>query len=499
MTPSADLLSSFLAISLSRSLAYAVLGLLYLAAAIRLWLRSLPLLRASLHFSKWLSFASLIAASAFTLMLVALFAYVDTVHHPATSPWVQHCFDDAGFLVLAALALALFGSRYVRAPSSIFAFALLLQWYSLNSIDPQVRSLYDASAASLSLIVVFITLNKPNAPRENDTAAYFTRPIKGRHGSLLPLTRLDLILSLLSSMALAFALGFIASAADDHYSAGFLLQINIDFVLTWTCALLLMLLVSDNPRTVLGLTCALVALRYIVGFFFFDERTALPISLFFLSSLAAFLLLRTLTAVGSTGALGPFRPAALPKRTKFFAACAIIAAFVPADKLSIYHPYAYAIAWHCFHGNHTEIAGHRVTLPLLWWKEKSHTDYDTYLLRRASPANPIAESEILVGPEKPQDILDTDEKVLKNRQDSIASVNSNPHRFSPWTLVVVHPTAFTLYCTRATFGMPSLLITNVSLFCEATRLPYSFNFRGSGYGKTPIYEPEAISILSSLD
>jgi hypothetical protein len=31
-----------------------------------------------------------------------------------------------------------------------------------------------------------------------------------------------------------------------------------------------------------------------------------------------------------------------------------------------YRMYAYAVAWHCVHGNYAEVGGHKVKLSILW-------------------------------------------------------------------------------------------------------------------------------------
>jgi hypothetical protein len=73
-----------------------------------------------------------------------------------------------------------------------------------------------------------------------------------------------------------------------------------------------------------------------------------------------------------------------PKSQKLLAAGKTVLALVIGLVCIQYHTYAYAIAWHCFHGNCARLTGgYQVSLPILWWKQDSGA-YHRSLLVRAS-------------------------------------------------------------------------------------------------------------------
>ena len=154
--------------------------------------------------------------------------------------------------------------------------------------------------------------------------------------------------------------------------------------------------------------------------------------------------------------------------------------------------YAYAATWHCLHGDYAEIGGHRVKLPIFWWKQDAHA-YDTSLLVRACLANTINKPEIIVSPAIPGETRDTDEEELRATQDDISSRNrgSNPRTSS--SLVVLHTRPFTLYCKKENIVVSGIDLDS-NLFCHVARGPYLFSYDGS-----PSREIEAESILSSLE
>jgi hypothetical protein len=157
-----------------------------------------------------------------------------------------------------------------------------------------------------------------------------------------------------------------------------------------------------------------------------------------------------------------------------------------------YHRYIGAIAWHCAR-NYAEIAGHRVRLPLLWWKEEDTNAYDTSLLVRACRGCTILEPQVVVSPMVKGEVHSTDQEVLNFTQAIIsAEIHNSTVKTSP-SLVVLKPKAFTLYCARldlAPFGRR----VSSSLFCRAARIPYSISYQGS-----PTWEREVESILSTLE
>ena len=180
------------------------------------------------------------------------------------------------------------------------------------------------------------------------------------------------------------------------------------------------------------------------------------------------------------------------KNRKWLAVIAVAFALMIGLLCFKYHRYAYAAAWHCTHGNYAELAGHRVKLPILWWKEDAHA-YDTVLLERACPANTYLKPEIVVSPAIPGSIRDTDQDELKATQAAISSRNQDSFVGTSSLLVVLSPRPFNLYCKRENIVTSGIVLSS-NLFCLAPKAPYSFTYDGP-----PTREKEAETILSSLE
>src|ERR1039458_2734741 len=164
-----------------------------------------------------------------------------------------------------------------------------------------------------------------------------------------------------------------------------------------------------------------------------------------------------------------------------------------------YRRYAYAVAWHCMHGNYAEIGGHRVRLPILWWKENAHA-HDTPDLRnrdewlaRACPSSVLPGPEIKVSPTIPGEVEGTEPEELKLTQAVISTLNHNSESGWSHSLLTLTPRPFTLYCIKEHVTGYGLDLGSY-LTCHAANLPYSFLYRGPQTS-----ESEAESILSSLE
>jgi hypothetical protein len=165
-----------------------------------------------------------------------------------------------------------------------------------------------------------------------------------------------------------------------------------------------------------------------------------------------------------------------------------------------YRMYAYAVAWHCVHGNYAEVGGHKVKLSILWWKERAHAhetsdmrDHDEWLAR-ACPSNKLDEKpEIDVSPAIPGEVENTQLEELKLTQSVISTLSHNSAKGWSHSLVTLTPRPFTVYCIRddlTIFGDDVLS----RLTCYTAKLPYRFIYDGP-----PTREKEAESILSSLE
>ena len=137
------------------------------------------------------------------------------------------------------------------------------------------------------------------------------------------------------------------------------------------------------------------------------------------------------------------------RRKPLFAGTVVLALVIILLSVE-YHPYAYAVAWHCVHGNYAEIGGHRVRLPVLWWKEKADA-YDTSLLVRACPARTFIKPEITISPTPPGSVRDTDRQELDSIQALVSSANHNALTGTSSSLVILNPKPFTLYCKKRRF------------------------------------------------
>jgi hypothetical protein len=148
-----------------------------------------------------------------------------------------------------------------------------------------------------------------------------------------------------------------------------------------------------------------------------------------------------------------------------------------------YRRYAYAIAWHCANGNYAEIGGHKVQLPLWWWKERAHShetldlqDRDEWLAR-ACPSDSFPKPEINVSPAMPGEAAETDAQELDVIQRTTAFLNQNPPTGWSHSLSVLKASRFTFYCMQDHFAVGALVITN-GLACIAPKIPYSFQYHG---------------------
>jgi hypothetical protein len=161
--------------------------------------------------------------------------------------------------------------------------------------------------------------------------------------------------------------------------------------------------------------------------------------------------------------------------------------------LNQYHQYAYALAWHCVHGNNAEVGGRRVRIPILWWRESDPNAYDTSLLVRSYPANILNRPQIVVRPTLPGEVQDNDLQGLRTSQAIITLQNKDAFLKKQSSLVSLNPKAFTLYCVREDITPFGVAILS-TLSCRAAKTHYSFTYSGS-----PALEKEAELILSTLE
>lgn len=179
-------------------------------------------------------------------------------------------------------------------------------------------------------------------------------------------------------------------------------------------------------------------------------------------------------------------------------ACIVVLVFAAGPSLWGYRQYAYAIAWHCIHGNHAQVAGYRVTLPLLWWEEKDQLHWETYHLMRACPGLVCFNREIKVShvvPALESTVTNTDQEELERDRKLISDFSARRHPPSlstAQTVATLRTKSFTLYCIRTDVSSPGL--TQLSMFlCRAPRVPFSFEF------SSPTSEKEAESILFTME
>lgn len=187
------------------------------------------------------------------------------------------------------------------------------------------------------------------------------------------------------------------------------------------------------------------------------------------------------------------------RQRKWLVVSTVTVALIVGVLCARYRRYGYAVAWHCAHGNYAEVGGHRVRLPLLWWKERAHAhdtpdmqDHDEWLAR-ACPSNTIFRPEIETSPTIPGAGRDTDQEELKSTQSIVSTLSHNSVAGSSHSLITLTPRPFTLYCMRQDLTLLGVDLTSM-LTCQAAGLPYSFTYNGP-----PTREKEAESILSTLE
>jgi len=165
-----------------------------------------------------------------------------------------------------------------------------------------------------------------------------------------------------------------------------------------------------------------------------------------------------------------------------------------------FHRYAYAVAWHCIHGNLTTIGEHRIGLPILWWEERgsgwtdeSLVERGVFSLVRANPASSFDQPRIIARPASPWEVDATDQEVRKSIEAAIAVLNHGSEDGWSHSLVTLSSRQFTMYCMRDVlrgFGSDRL----VSLNCSEAKMRYSFAYSGPER-----HEKEAEIILSTFE
>jgi len=186
------------------------------------------------------------------------------------------------------------------------------------------------------------------------------------------------------------------------------------------------------------------------------------------------------------------------RRKLFFVAIVALALLVGALCMN-FRRYAYAVAWHCTHGEYAEVGGQRVRLPLLWWKEGTHA-HDTEDLRdrnewlaRACRSNEFEIPEINVSQESPGEAPDADQDELRLTKDLVSAMYRHPVWGWSGSLVTLTPRRFTLYCSKDDEVIFGVDVFN-GLTCHAAKIPYTFRYSGP-----PANEQEAEAILSSME
>lgn len=167
-----------------------------------------------------------------------------------------------------------------------------------------------------------------------------------------------------------------------------------------------------------------------------------------------------------------------------------------------YWRYAYAIAWHCRHGNYATFPGHRVKLPLSWWEEKDTVRWEQYFLKRACAGAVCLESQISVTHVLPSDeagIPASDQAELDKREEAIAAVNRHAPSNSAVALTAsvlkLRTPSQTIFCEKLTMKVGKTVGVPY-LDCGAARFPYTI--MTSTFGPRS-YEQEVESILSTLE
>jgi hypothetical protein len=188
----------------------------------------------------------------------------------------------------------------------------------------------------------------------------------------------------------------------------------------------------------------------------------------------------------------------MTRRRKLFLVAISLLILIAAVPATMYRQYAYAIAWHCWHGNYATFPGHRIKLPLFWWEEEDSIQWDSYVLKRAFPSFfwvQLQEIHVLhVRPAFQMKIVDTDEEELDQLHRLISVFNARKQlqfRHSA-TLVTIKTKTMTLYCLRTDLSVPQVPAVAL-LDCHAPKFPYTVTFGPLAK------ESEAKSILSTLE
>lgn len=190
-----------------------------------------------------------------------------------------------------------------------------------------------------------------------------------------------------------------------------------------------------------------------------------------------------------------------PNRPVMLRLGAVVLAFFAVISIANFHRYAYAVAWHCLHGGRAQVAGHTITLPLLWWEEKDPSHWDTYLLKRAyTGMRRLQPPEITVRhviPALQSTVKDSDQDALASEQSRVSTLNAllthNSRISGLATLFTIRAKSMTLYCTKLEANVSGVRLSAI-ITCRAARTLYSFDFFASAQ-----QQEEDKSILSTLE
>jgi hypothetical protein len=182
----------------------------------------------------------------------------------------------------------------------------------------------------------------------------------------------------------------------------------------------------------------------------------------------------------------------------------VLALLIPAAAFVAlrYRRYAYALAWHCRHGNYATFPGHRIKLPLTWWEEKDTVLWEHYFLKGACTGAVCLEPEIEVTrvvPLQEAFIPDSDQAEMEEQEHAITRWNENELQGLPLTLsdslVKLGTRHNTLFCEKRSLRI-GRIEANPSLDCGAARFPYTIMTLAWG---PPAREQQVESILSTLE
>jgi hypothetical protein len=142
-----------------------------------------------------------------------------------------------------------------------------------------------------------------------------------------------------------------------------------------------------------------------------------------------------------------------------------------------------AVAWHCAHGNHIDLGGTRLALPLLWWP-KNNDGKGTVEIDHAKAGQISFLEGLEITPLSPDKI--------KSRDEFLDSWNKISARFASGHIKTLRPAKlqtrdFTLYCMRNT-------IEDEIVVCWSPDLPWSIGYMGLHRSAK-----EAESIISTLE